>query len=76
MKITTTIEVNEIETEVSVTFIKTDGEIEITNISDVHTGEDYSEENFGTDELYAECFETFCDRLADRRLDGIYSVEL
>jgi hypothetical protein len=67
MKLTTSIEVNEIETEVCVTFIKVDGEIQITNITDTHTGESYNEETYGTDSLYSECFECFCDNSADQK---------
>jgi hypothetical protein len=61
MKIYTTIEVNEIETEVTVTFGKVEGnEIEIFNIIDVHTGEEVESDN--EEILYNECREAMAER--------------
>lgn len=63
MKIYTTVEVNEIETEVSVTFGKVEGnEIEVSNIIDVHTGEDVEADN--AEMLYDECREAMAERSA------------
>lgn len=63
MKIYTTVEVNEIETEVIVTFGKVeDNEIEIFNIIDVHTGEDVEVDN--AEMLYDECREAMAERSA------------
>lgn len=74
MKLTTTIEIDEIDTEVLVDFEKEFGEIIINKMTNSHTGDaiapDLLGECFSTDNLYYELNEAYADIMAERRANG------
>lgn len=74
MKFTTTIEIDEIDTEILVEFEKQFGEIIINKMTDAHTGDaiapDLLDECFSTDNLYYELNEAYSDAMAERKANG------
>lgn len=73
MKLYTSIEVNEIDTEVIINFEKDgDDQIEILAIIDAHTGEEL---NINIpDMLYNECAENYSDIMAERKSNGKHPI--
>lgn len=73
MKITTTVQIDEMETEVLVDFEMQSGEIVINKMTDTHSGDaiapDLLDET-STDNLYPELYEAYADAMAERRANG------
>jgi len=66
MKYTTTIEIEELETEICIQFDMTNGDVDVVKIVDVHSGEELSEDLM-THELYNDCAEFYSDQMSERR---------